>query len=340
MKIDQWLAQIPKAELHLHLEGSIPLETLWQLVQKYGGNSELRDIAALEKKFQYSDFPHFLETWYWKNRFLREYEDFTLFAEAIARDLYRQNIRYVEAFYSPAEFAPVGLKIQEITRAIRAGLDRVPEVRVQLIPDLVRDLGEKNAMRTLDILNEVRDQGIIGVGLGGSEHNYPASLFEAVYEKARRMGFHTTAHAGEAAGAESVREAVEVLKVERVGHGIRAIEDPALIKRLVELHIPLEVCPLSNLRTGVVKSMAEHPIKRLYDSGIFVTINTDDPKMFGNSLAQEYEVLMNQFGFSIGQIQELILSAVEASWLTPEEKVEYALVFQSSPSWQPIRGED
>jgi adenosine deaminase len=271
MTFDQWLAQIPKAELHLHLEGSIPLETLWQLVQKYGGDPELKDMAALEKKFQYSDFPHFLETWYWKNRFLREYEDFTFIAEEIARDLYRQNIRYVEAFYSPAEFAPVGLKIQEITRALRAGLNKVPEVRVQLIPDLVRDLGEQNAMRTLEILNEVRDQGVIGVGLGGSEHNYPASLFKSVYDQARKMGFHTTAHAGEAAGPESVWEAIDVLKVERVGHGIRAVEDTALVRALIERQIPLEVCPISNICTGVVKTMAGTR-QAAYDAGVFVTI--------------------------------------------------------------------
>lgn len=329
-----WLQAIPKAELHLHLEGAIPLETLWQLAQKYGGDPEVPDRAALEKKFRYSDFPHFLETWYWKNRFIREYEDFTFFAEAIARDLQAQNIYYVEAFYSPGDFERFGLRTQPITRAIRAGLNRVPEVRVQLIADLVRDREPEKAAITLQEVNEVRDQGVIGIGLGGSEHHYPAQMFAGVFAEARRLGLHTTAHAGEASGAESVRAAVEVLQVERIGHGIRAIEDAALVKLLTERQIPLEVCPISNLCTGVVRSIADHPIRRLYDAGVYVTINTDDPKMFGNSLAQEYALLMAQFDFSKTQIKELIMAAIDASWLAPDEKIIYKDSYQSSPGWK------
>ncbi len=329
----EWLQALPKAELHLHIEGAIPLETLWQLANKYGGDPEVPNLQALQAKFQYSDFPHFLETWYWKNRFIREYEDFTFFAEAIARDLKAQNIRYVEAFYSPGDFERFGLKPQPITQALRAGLDKVSEVRVQLIADLVRDREPEKATLTLHEINEVRDQGVIGIGLGGSEHNYPAQMFEQVFEEARRMGLHTTAHAGEASGAASVRAAVEVLKVERIGHGIRAIEDPELVKLLAERQVPLEVCPISNLCTGVVKTMTEHPIRRLYDAGVFITINTDDPKMFNNSLAQEYAALMDTFGFSQAQIQDLILAGIEASWLAPQEKLIYKKECQSSPAW-------
>jgi adenosine deaminase len=330
----EWLQALPKAELHLHLEGAIPLDTLWQLAQKYGGDPEVPDQSALAGKFQYSDFPHFLEMWHWKNRFIREYDDFTFFAEAIARDLQQQNIRYVEAFYSPGDFERFGLTPQRITQAMRAGLDKAPGVRVQLIADLVRDREPEKAACTLRDVVEVRDQGVIGIGLGGSEHNYPAQMFEQVFEDARRFGLHTTAHAGEASGADSVRAAVEVLKAERIGHGIRAIEDPSLVRLLAERRIPLEVCPISNLCTGVVRSMPEHPIRRLFDAGVFVTINTDDPKMFGNSLVQEYQALMETFAFTETQVQELILAGIKASWLDPQEKLVYKKEYQSSPAWR------
>ena len=143
-----WLRRVPKVELHLHLEGAIPHAALWQLVQKYGGDPALPDRQALVRKFAYRNSPHCIETWIWKNRFLREYEDFTLLAEAVARDLVRQNVRYVEAFYSPSDFRHQGLEPQPLTAAIRLGLDRVPELEVALVADLVRDSELPAAART------------------------------------------------------------------------------------------------------------------------------------------------------------------------------------------------
>ena len=180
-----WFERVPKVELHLHLEGAIPYPALWDLAQKYGGAPDLPDLEALKKKFVFRDFPHFIEMWIWKNQFLREYEDFTFIAEAVARDLARQNIRYVEAFYSPADFASQGLGVQQLTTAIRAGLVRVPEIEVVLITDFVRDLGPETATRTLTQISEVRDQGVIGVGIGGSEQLYPPEPFAEVYAQAR-----------------------------------------------------------------------------------------------------------------------------------------------------------
>jgi len=327
----KWLESLPKVELHLHLEGAIPLETLWQLAQKYGGDPEVPNRAALLQKFTFKDFPHFLETWHWKNQFIREYDDFTFFAEAVARDLFAQKIRYAEVFYSPGDFERYNLKTQEITAAIRKGLERVPETRIALIADLVRDREPAKAAVTLREVNEVRDLGVIGVGLGGSEHKFPAALFKGVFAEARHLGLHITAHAGEAAGAESVWDAVEILKVERVGHGIRAVEDEKVLDILVERQIPLEVCPISNVCTGVVISMKEHPIRRLFDRGVAVTINTDDPKMFGNTLAQEYASLMNMFGFTKNEIKGLILKAIDSSWLSSNEKLALKTEFNSQP---------
>jgi adenosine deaminase len=331
---NNWYERVPKVELHLHLEGAIPLDALWELIQKYGGDPSVPDLVALQNRFVYQDFPHFIHTWIWKNQFLREYEDFTFFAEAVARDLARQNIRYVEAFFSPRDHARHGLKAQELASAIRAGLSQVKGIEVMLIADLVRDWGPENAAITLAEVVEVRDQGIIGIGIGGSEQSYPPEPFEPVYEEARRLGFHTTAHAGEAAGPESIWGAIKTLRVERLGHGTRAGEDERLLETLAETKIPLEMCPISNVCTGVVKSIAVHPARRYFERGVMITINTDDPKMFGNSLAQEYQLLEQQLGFSRNDIRVLILQAIQASWLPPERKQQLTTEFISAPNWQ------
>ncbi len=328
-----WFERVPKAELHLHLEGAIPLDALWELVQKYGGDPTLPDIAALQRRFAYRDFPHFIETWIWKNQFLREYEDFTFFSEAFARDLARQNIRYAEVFFSPSDFARHGLKTQEITAAIRKGLARVPAAEVMLIADMVRDSGPEQAAITLAEAAEVRNLGIIGVGIGGSEQRFPPEPFHAVYEEARRLGFHTTAHAGEAAGAESIWGAIRSLRVERIGHGARAGEDERLLDALAEMQIPIEMCPISNVRTGVVRSIEDHPARRFFERGLVITINSDDPKMFGNSLAEEYRLLEERLGFSRDDIRALILQAIRVSWLPEERKQKMVEDFCSDPGW-------
>jgi adenosine deaminase len=214
---DGWFDRAPKVELHLHLEGAIPLDALWALVQKYGGDPAVPDLPALQQRFVFRDFPHFIDTWVWKNAFLREYEDFTFIAEAVAHDLAQQNIRYVEAFFSPADFFRHGLRTQELAAAIRCGLARAPEIEVALVADMVRDFGPERAAQTLAEVNEVRDLGVIGIGIGGSEQAFPPEPFAEVYEQARRLGLHTTAHAGEAAGADSIWGAIRDLHVERIG---------------------------------------------------------------------------------------------------------------------------
>ena len=226
---DDWLRRVPKIELHVHLEGAIPYATLWELLDKYGGDPNVPDQEALIRKFAYRDFRHFIETWNWKNGFLREYEDFTIIAEAVARDLARQNVRYVEAFYSPIDFRRHGLQTQRVTAAIRSGLDQVPEIEIALVADLVRNSALAAAERTLEELRDVQDLGVVGIGLGGSEKGFPPEPFADLYEEARRMSFRTTAHAGEGAGPESIWGAIRFLEVERLGHGTRAEEDESLL---------------------------------------------------------------------------------------------------------------
>jgi adenosine deaminase len=310
---------VPKIENHLHLEGAIPHETLWQLIQKYGGDKTVTNYELLKEKFMYRNFNHFLETWLWKNSFIREYEDFTFLSDAIFKDLVKQNIKYAEIFISPSEFRST-LEIQKIVEAISKSINVNTEIHVSLIVDLVRNLGSENAMKTLYEINEVRDYGIIGIGLGGQEKEFPPELFTDVFEKARKFGFKTTAHAGEAAGPESIWGAIRSLKVDRIGHGTRAVEDPELMKFLAENKIPIELCPLSNLRTKVIDSIEDHPVKTFIEMGIPVSINTDDPKMFGNSLAEEYQTLRDSFNFSEAAIQNIIRDSIQTTWLDDKGK--------------------
>jgi len=329
----EWCRRLPKVELHLHLEGAIPYDALWQLVRKYGGDADLGSPAGLAERFRYRDFAHFIDVWVWKNSFLREYDDFTLVAEAVARDLAAQRIRYAEAFFSPGDFARHGLAVQPLTAAIRAGLDRVADVEVALIADLIRDTGPQVAAATLEAVAEARELGVIGVGLGGSEQPFPPEPFAPVYERARRLDLRTTVHAGEAAGAASVWGAIRALRPERIGHGTRAAEDPALVGHLAATRLPVEACPLSNVATGVVASLDEHPIRRLRDAGVLVTVNTDDPKMFGNSLAEEFALLQARLGFSADEVRGLLLDAVTASWMPEPGKQRMADAFRNDPAW-------
>jgi adenosine deaminase len=333
--MSEWYEQVPKVELHLHLEGSIPIETLWQLVTKYGGDPTTPDIDALRRRFVYRDFTHFLATWTWQLAFLREYEDFTLIAEAVARDFARQNIRYVEAFHSPGDFrVRHGLETLPLIEAIRAGLDRVPDVEVKLVTDLVRNYGPERGAITLSEIREAQSLGVIGVGIGGHEAEYPATPFADVYEEARGMGFHTSAHAGEGAGPESVWGAVRDARAERIGHGTRAVEDERLMDYMAERQIPIETCPISNVRTAVIPSVGEHPIREFMARGIPVSVNTDDPAMFGNSLADEYAALERELGFTPDEIRALILSGIATSWMPEDDKACVTREFEADPAWR------
>jgi adenosine deaminase len=318
--IRKWLATLPKAELHLHLEGAIPLDALWGLIEKYGSDPSVPTREDLPQRLTYADFPAFIDAWIWKNGFLREYEDFTYIAEAVAQSLARQHIRYAEIFFAPSRFAHLGLSTHGLAQAIRRGLDRVPATEIWLIPDLVRDHGPQQAARTLREVAEVRDCGIVGIGMGGSEHLHPPEPFAQVYADARALGLRTSVHAGEAAGAESVRGALEVLAVDRIGHATRAEEDPSLVALLAERRVPIELCPLSNVATGVVAEIRLHPVRRYQDLGLVLT--------------EEYAVLHERFGFSAEEIRQLVLNAVQAAWRPECRGPPLAEVFTGDPGWR------
>lgn len=317
----EYFQGLPKVELHIHLEGAVPLACMWGLIRKYGGDPGVPDPESLAGRFCFRDFAAFLDTWAWKNGFFRTGEDFTRIAAAVAADLAAQNILYVELFYSPQSYASRGLGAQEITLAVRRGLDQVPAIEVALVTDLVRDLGARSGREAVEAVSEVREAGrVVGIGIGGSEHRFPPEPFAPVFARARDLGFRTTAHAGEACGPESIWGALRALRVERLGHATRAAEDPALLDHLAAGQIALELCVISNLKTGVVPSAEHHPARRYFERGIPLSVNTDDPLMFGNSLAEEYLLLHRALGFSLDEIHALIDSAVASSWLPYAQK--------------------
>lgn len=328
-----WLTRLPKVELHIHVEGAIPKTALWQLVTKYGGDPSVPTFEAFERRFEYRGLRQFFQTFDWATSFLREPEDFTFVGREIGRDLARQNIRYVEAHFSPTVFRR-RLPPQPIAEALRKGLDTASSVDVRLIAELGRNLGPDGAMRTLDQVAELRQLNIVGIGLGGFEPQYPNEVFAAVYERARGFGFRTTTHAGESAGPPSIWGAIRALRVDRIGHATRALEDPALVRHLAEKRIPLELCPLSNLRTGVVTSVADHPLRRYFDMGIPVSLNTDDPLFFGNTLVDEMVAAQQLHRFTRDEIKRLVVSAVEMSWLTSDGKAVLLKEFRDMSVWK------
>ena len=307
----------PKVELHLHLEGAIPLPTLWELVDGYG-DSGVQTFDALASRFQYRDFPHFIETWWWMTGFLRTSADFSRAARAVASTLAEQNIIYAEASFSPADLERHGLSPQRIAVAIRRGLDRVVATQVVLNIDLVRDTGPDHADRTLESVLEIKeDADVRGITIGGSEQTHPPAPFASIFRRAESAGLRLTAHAGEAAGPESMWSALRDLGVERIGHGVRAVEDPELLEHLVVAQIPLEVCPTSNICTGIADGWAEHPVHELLEVGANVTINSDDPTFFNCTLAGE---LRSLFAAEPVRSRDVTLAAVEASWLGSADK--------------------
>lgn len=318
---------MPKVELHLHLEGAFTVDFLFGLINKYGGDPSIQSIADLEQKFSFKDFPEFIETWFWKNQFFKRAADFEASTYFTLENLHRQHVIYAEVFYSPWDFVQSGLPVEAITEATLSGIQRAKKdlgINCQLIADLCRDYGAGTAIDRFNQIIPYRDQGIVGIGLGGSEQKFPPEPFEAVYKLAAAKGFHRVAHAGEAAGPASIWGAIEKLGIERVGHGVRAIEDQKLVELLKEKQVPLEICVTSNLKTGVCSSIESHPIKQFINEGLYVTINSDDPTMFGATITDEYLMLYEKARLPLESIKRLLLNAIDASFASGDDKQNYS----------------
>ena len=335
--IERFILEIPKAELHLHLEGAIPLETLFDFIQKRGGEPSIKNLDDLRARLTYTNFAHFIDLWVWKNTFIKEEKDFEEIAYQVLCNLSKQNVKYVEAHYAPGDYWRQGLSEQGITECLIKGMKRARDdfgIGCELILDICRDNGPEKGMERLNTLTPYLGKGLIGIGLGGSEQTFPADPYADVYKEAKERGFRLTAHAGEAAGTESIWAVIEKLGVERIGHGTRANEDPRLVSLLKQKQIPLEICVISNVRTGVCDSIEAHPIKQYFKQGLMVTVNSDDPVMFNTTISQEYLVLVEKLGFTINDLKCLSMNGIKASFMSDKDK--QLMEHQFEKEWQQL----
>jgi adenosine deaminase len=309
---------LPKAEIHLHLEGSVDLDTVLQIRRGRGEPAGSDERWRLGELYRHRDFPHFLRNFKELCGELRGPADFGTVTAALSTRLRGESVRYAEVFCSPTIFARAGLPFGEIMEAIAAAARRGEAEggpRMRFLFDGVRQLGVGPLESMVEMAVAYRGYGVIGIGMGGDERSLPAKDCAPVFREARRLGLRTTAHAGEFDGPRSVWEALEVLEVERIGHGIRAVEDAVLLRALRSHVVPLECCPTSNLSTGVVTSWETHPIRTLHAEGCAVTVNSDDPALFETSIAEEWRRLETRLGMSRDDVLAIGARTIEASFL-------------------------
>ncbi|GEM_PF-82941 len=316
-----FFGRMPKIELHIHLEGAIPPATLALLAGKYGRRLDEDPRWPVLDRRLFRGFPDFVAAWTLISSCLRQVEDYRLIADAAARELIRRNILYAEILFSPTLDAVKPLGPQRIVEAVAAGFaPHAGRLAVRLVADAVRDNGPAEALGLAEALAEMRHPLVAGLGLGGSEAAHPPEPFAPAFERARRAGLRTEAHAGETAGPASVRGALDALRVDRISHGLRAAADPALVERLAREGIPLAMCPSSNLRLGAAARIEEHPAAAFLRRGLAVHLATDDPAVFGCDLPGEFALLARAFSLSEGEIRRLLDNAVGAAWCGEEEK--------------------
>jgi aminodeoxyfutalosine deaminase len=282
----------PKIELHVHLEGTMRPETLLEIARRNDYPLPADTVEGIAQLYDYRDFAHFIEIWILTTNALRTRDDFHQVVVDYAAEAAEHGAVYIEGIFSPAERTRRGVDWDEMFTGYCDGAQEARElhgVEVRLTPDIFRGATDDEAHDVLRYSLANRDRGIVGVGLGGMEAEYPPENYSAVFDRIRAEGLGSVPHAGEVAGPESIRSAVEALGADRIRHGIRAVEDPDLLAELAQRRIVLDVCPVSNVRTGAVPSLADHPLPQLLDAGVLCSINTDDPAMFDTDLTREYE---------------------------------------------------
>ena len=315
---------LPKAEPHVHIVGSTRPETLLWLAEESGLEKPFKTLKDARSFFEYRDFPHFITTYCKVVDYITRENQFERITYEMLENDARCNVRYVEASFSAYDHIYRGLDYDLMLDAINRGVYRARSdfgIECNLRIDLVRNYGPDVGMRILDLIEQKSDN-IVSIDLGGSEERFPPKPYAPVYARAKKMGLHLVAHAGEAAGPESIWEAVKYLNVERIGHGVAANCDPELMCYLVKRGITIETCPVSNLRTKVVSSMKVHPIRTFLGKGLNVTVNTDDPSMFNTDMNNEYLQLHQHLNFTIPELFKLSLNAVDSSFLPEKRKKE------------------
>ena len=309
--LDQFIVALPKAEVHLHLEGSVDLETLRELAARHGLPPPPAGL------YQFRDFPGFLTAFKTVCEYLRSPEDYELITCHLVRRLRAAGVRHAEIYFAAGVLLWQGKPLEELFDGARAGCHRSQaeaEIEVRWIFDATRQFGPEAAMHTAHHAARLRDRGVVAIGIGGDENLAPPELFREVYAYARSEGLRLTAHAGETAGPESVWGALRALEAERIGHGLSAIRDPQLVTYLAERQIPVDICLSSNIRTGALETLKQHPLRSYFDAGVLVSLSTDDPSMFATDLVREYALAHEALGFSRDELRRLAENSFRAAF--------------------------
>jgi adenosine deaminase len=322
--LTDFITRMPKVELHVHLEGSVQPATLLKLAERHQISLPARDLPSLREWYQFRDFDHFIEIYMAISSCLRTTEDIELIAREFLSGQAEQNIVYSEVTFTPYnQFFHCGLDFHEQIDAVnraRAWAEKQYGVSMGIIMDIPRMISAEEGLRIARWAIERYGDGIIAFGLGGPEIGNPPEKFQEAFDLVRKHGIPCILHAGETDGPESIRKAIRTADTRRIGHGVRAVEDPELMKYLREKQIPLEVCPTSNICLKVYPSMVEHSLPRLLEAGLIITINSDDPPMFNTTLTGEFLAGVKTYGWNHDQVKAFYLNAVEASLLSNLQK--------------------
>ncbi len=316
--IDAFVDALPKVELHVHLVGSISPATVAELAARTPGGPVPTDVAELRRWYVFRDFAHFVEVYHAVTALLRTAEDFRLVTYEVAGDLARQSVRYAEVTVTPYMHTVRGVPAEALVEGIEEGRRQAEAdfgIRLRWCFDVPGEYGPEAGLETARIALEHRPEGLVSFGLGGPEIGVPRGQFREAFRMARDAGLRSVPHAGETTGPDTIWSAIRDLDAERIGHGTSCLSDPELVAYLRERQLPLEVCPTSNLRTRAVAELAAHPLPRMLAEGLFVTLNSDDPPMFGTSLTEEYRIAAREFGLTRAQLADLARNAVRASFL-------------------------
>ncbi|MEU6076530.1 adenosine deaminase [Micromonospora sp. NPDC047074] len=322
--LQAFIAGLPKVELHVHHVGSASPRIVAELAARHEGRSPVpADPAALADYFAFRDFAHFIEVYLSVVDLIRDQEDVWILTHEVARELARQQVRYAELTVTPYSHVRRGIPAPAFCEAIEDARRRAEAdfgIELRWCFDIPGEAGLPAAEETLRISLEERPEGLVSFGLGGPEIGVPRPQFKPYFDQARAAGLRSVPHAGETTGPQTVWDALRELGAERIGHGISAARDPELLAHLAEHRIGMEVCPTSNVRTRAVASIEEHPLRQLVDAGLLVTINSDDPPMFGTTLNDEYAVAARLLDAGPAGLAALARDAVTASFLEPAGK--------------------
>lgn len=323
--IDKFIAGIPKAELHLHIEGTFEPEQLFEIARRNNIALKYDTVEALKSAYQFNNLQEFLDVYYSGASVLIHEQDFYDLTFSYLRKIHSQKVLHTELFFDPQTHTARGVDFEKVISGIHRALDDGQQmfgISYRLIVSVLRHLSEEAAFEMLHQALKYK-QWIAAIGLDSSEKGHPPSKFRRVFDKARQEGLLTVAHAGEEGPAQYVWEALELLKVSRVDHGNRSLEDPLLVEELVKRQIPLTVCPLSNHKLKVVKDISTHPLRKMLDKGLMVTVNSDDPAYFGGYINENYLAVAKALNLTQDQIIRLVKNSFSASFLSSQEKQLY-----------------